>query len=190
MAVEKKATLILDDGRNIELPILSGTLGEDVLDVRTLGSKGLFTYDPGYLSTASCESQITFIDGNEGILLHRGFPIAQLAKQSTYLEVCYILLYGETPSAEQFATFKDIVTRHTMIHEQITRLFQGFRRDSPHGSAVRCDRRAGGVLSRFFRRSQRTPSRNYRLPAAVQNAHRGRYVLQILCWSAVYVPAQ
>ncbi|MBK5072451.1 citrate synthase [Budviciaceae bacterium CWB-B4] len=147
MAVEKKATLVFDDGRSIELPILSGTLGEDVLDVRTLGSKGLFTYDPGYLSTASCESQITFIDGNEGVLLHRGFPIAQLAKNSTYLEVCYILMYGETPTPEQFATFKEIVTRHTMIHEQITRLFQGFRRDS-HPMAVLCG--VTGALAAFY----------------------------------------
>ncbi|MDR0806274.1 MAG: citrate synthase [Enterobacteriaceae bacterium] len=147
MAVEKKATLVFDDGNSIELPILTGTLGEDVLDVRTLGSKGLFTYDPGYLSTASCESAITFIDGNEGVLLHRGYPIAQLAQNSTYLEVCYILLHGEAPTAEQYATFKDIVTRHTMIHEQITRLFQGFRRDS-HPMAVLCG--VTGALAAFY----------------------------------------
>ncbi|VEG88378.1 type II citrate synthase [Yersinia pseudotuberculosis] len=116
---DKKATLNLGEAA-IELGVLSPTLGTDVIDVRTLGSKGYFTFDPGFTSTASCESKITYIDGDQGILLHRGFPIAQLAKDSTYLEVCYILLYGETPTPEEYKTFKTTVTRHTMIHEQIT----------------------------------------------------------------------
>lgn len=103
----------------------------------------------GFTSTASCESKITFIDGDEGILLHRGFPIDQLATDSNYLEVCYILLNGEKPTQEQYDEFKTTVTRHTMIHEQITRLFHAFRRDS-HPMAVMCGiKRAGGVLSRL-----------------------------------------
>ncbi|MCE1750346.1 citrate (Si)-synthase, partial [Enterobacter hormaechei] len=117
--------------------VLTPTLGSKVIDVRTLGSQGFYTYDPGFTSTASCESKITYIDGNEGVLLHRGFPIDQLATKSTYLEVCYILLYGETPTQEQFDKFKKTITRHTMIHEQIHRLFNGFRRDS-HPMAVLC----------------------------------------------------
>lgn len=144
---DKKATLNLTGEAAIELGVLSPTLGTDVIDVRTLGSKGYFTYDPGFTSTASCESKITFIDGDEGILLHRGYPIDQLAKNSTYLEVCYILLYGETPTAEQYETFKATVTRHTMIHEQITSLFRGFRRDS-HPMAVLCG--VTGALAAFY----------------------------------------
>lgn len=143
----KKATLNLEGEAAIELGVLSPTLGTDVIDVRTLGSKGYFTFDPGFTSTASCESKITYIDGDEGILLHRGFPIAQLAKESTYLEVCYILLYGETPTAEEYETFRTTVTRHTMIHEQITRLFHGFRRDS-HLMAVLCG--VTGALAAFY----------------------------------------
>ncbi|HBI10598.1 MAG TPA: citrate (Si)-synthase, partial [Franconibacter pulveris] len=131
----------------IELDVLQGTLGQDVIDIRSLGSKGVFTFDPGFTSTASCESKITFIDGDEGILLHRGFPIDQLATESNYLEVCYILLYGEKPTQEQYDEFKVTVTRHTMIHEQITRLFHGFRRDS-HPMAVMCG--VTGGLAAFY----------------------------------------
>jgi len=134
---DKKVTLTLQDNSTLELDVMQGTLGQDVVDVRALGSQGLFTFDPGFTSTASCESKITFIDGDEGILLHRGFPIDQLATHSNYLEVCYILLYGEAPTQEQFKEFCTTVTRHTMIHEQITRLFHGFRRDS-HPMAVMC----------------------------------------------------
>ena len=130
----KKATLTLDS-ETIELDVLSGTLGAEEIDIRSLGSKGYFTFDPGFTSTASCESKITYIDGDEGILLHRGFPIDELAKNSNYLEVCYILLYGEAPTPKEYETFKTTVTRHTMIHEQITHLFHGFRRDS-HPMAV------------------------------------------------------
>ncbi len=144
---DKKATLNLTGEAAIELKVLSPTLGTDVIDVSTLGSKGYFTYDPGFTSTASCESKITFIDGDKGILLHRGYPIDQLAKNSTYLEVCYILLYGETPTAEEYETFKATVTRHTMIHEQITSLFRGFRRDS-HPMAVLCG--VTGALAAFY----------------------------------------
>lgn len=144
---DNKATLTLPGEAPIELNVLQGTLGEKEIDIRTLGSKGYFTFDPGYTSTASCESKITFIDGDEGILLHRGYPIDQLALHSTFLEVCYILLNGETPSKEQFDEFRDIVTRHTMVHEQITRLFNGFRRDS-HPMAVLCG--VTGALAAFY----------------------------------------
>ncbi|RUR95586.1 citrate (Si)-synthase [Pectobacterium versatile] len=144
---DKKATLTLEGKDPIELNVLSGTLGYDEIDIRPLGSKGYFTFDPGFTSTASCESKITYIDGDEGILLHRGFPIAQLAEKSNYLEVCYILLFGEVPTVEQYETFKTTVTRHTMIHEQITRLFHGFRRDS-HPMAVLCG--VTGALAAFY----------------------------------------
>ncbi|OWO84506.1 citrate (Si)-synthase [Photorhabdus luminescens] len=144
---DNKATLTPDGSVAIELDVLTPTLGSKVIDVRTLGSQGFYTYDPGFTSTASCESKITYIDGNEGVLLHRGFPIDQLATKSTYLEVCYILLYGETPTQEQFDKFKKTVTRHTMIHEQIHRLFNGFRRDS-HPMAVLCG--VTGALAAFY----------------------------------------
>ncbi|MCY3264447.1 citrate (Si)-synthase, partial [Acinetobacter baumannii] len=118
---DAKAKITLGGDTAIELDVLKGTLGQDVIDIRSLGAKGVFTFDPGFTSTASCESKITFIDGEEGILLHRGFPIDQLATESNYLEVCYILLYGEKPTQAEYDEFKTTVTRHTMIHEQITR---------------------------------------------------------------------
>lgn len=111
---DTKAKLTLNGDAAIELDVLKGTLGQDVIDIRSLGSKGMFTFDPGFTSTASCESKITFIDGDEGVLLHRGFPIDQLATESNYLEVCYILLYGEKPTQEEYDEFKTTVTRHTL----------------------------------------------------------------------------
>lgn len=145
---EKKTIELVDkDVEKIELEVLNPTLGIDVIDVRGLGSKGYFTYDPGFTSTASCESKITYIDGDKGILLHRGYPIDQLATNSTYLEVCYILLYGEKPSQNDYVNFKKIVTEHTMIHDQITRLLQGFRRDS-HPMAILCG--VTGALAAFY----------------------------------------
>ena len=144
---DTKAKLTLNGDTAVELDVLKGTLGQDVIDIRTLGSKGVFTFDPGFTSTASCESKITFIDGDEGILLHRGFPIDQLATDSNYLEFCYILLNGEKPTQEQYDEFKTTVTRHTMIHEQITRLFHAFRRDS-HPMAVMCG--ITGALAAFY----------------------------------------
>jgi citrate synthase len=113
---QRTATLTLD-GRTIELPIMSGTIGQDVIDTRALGSHGLFTYDPGFLSTASCSSDITYIDGDEGLLYYRGYPIEQLAEQSDFLEVSYLLLYGELPTAEQKATFVNTVRHHTLLHD-------------------------------------------------------------------------
>lgn len=134
---DKKATLHVEGQAPIELPIMEGALGTPVIDVRKLGANGYFTFDPGFLATASCESQITYIDGGKGILLHRGYPIDQLANNADYLEVCYILLYGEAPTREQYEQFKVTVTRHTMVHEQIASFFHGFRRDA-HPMAVMC----------------------------------------------------
>lgn len=144
---DKHATITIDGQEPIALDVLSGTLGYDEIDIRSLGAKGYFTFDPGFTSTASCESKITFIDGEKGILLHRGYPIDQLAEKSNYLEVCYLLLFGEAPSQAKYDEFKTIVTRHTMIHEQITRLFHGFRRDS-HPMAVLCG--VTGALAAFY----------------------------------------
>ena len=101
----------------LELPVHTGTIGPDVVDVQALSTKGYFTYDPGFVSTAACESKITYIDGDRGILLHRGYPIEQLAERSDYLEVCYLLMYGELPTAAQKKSFVDVVMRHTMVHE-------------------------------------------------------------------------
>ena len=131
-----------------ELPILKGTLGPDVIDITTLyPNTGYFTYDPGFTSTASCESKITFIDGDEGVLLYRGYPIDQLAEHGTFLETCYLLLYGELPTAEQYQDFKRLITNHTMVHEQMTRFYTGFRRDA-HPMAVMVG--VVGALSAFY----------------------------------------
>ncbi|MEO6338648.1 MAG: citrate synthase [Caulobacteraceae bacterium] len=136
------------NGQKIELPILKGTLGPNVVDIRKLyGEADVFTYDPGFTSTASCESQITFIDGDKGILLHRGYPIDELAEQSTFLEVCYLLLNGDLPTAAEYDRFTGIVTRHTMLHDQFDRFFQGFRRDA-HPMAIMVG--AVGALSAFY----------------------------------------
>lgn len=135
----------------IELPVLSGTLGNDVVDIRTF-TKGtnMFTFDPGFVSTASCESKITFIDGEKGLLYYRGYPIEQLAEKSDYLEVCYLLIYGELPNAEQKKQFVDTVTKHTMVHEQLTWFFRGFRRDA-HPMAMMVG--VVGALSAFYQDS-------------------------------------
>lgn len=143
----KTATLTFGD-KKIDLPIHSPTLGPDVLDIRKLYAEGdVFTYDPGFTSTAACESAITFIDGDEGVLLHRGYPIDQLAEQSHYLEVCYLLLYGELPNAAQLSDFEGRVTRHTMVHEQMHYFFRGFRRDS-HPMATMVG--VVGAMSAFY----------------------------------------
>ncbi|MEL6780897.1 MAG: citrate synthase [Pseudomonadota bacterium] len=118
-------------GKSIELPVLTGTDGPDVIDVKPLYAQtGHFTLDPGFTSTASCESQITFIDGEQGILLHRGYPIDQLAENSGFLEVCFLLLYGELPTQKEFTAFALDINQHTMLHTQMDRFFEGFRRDS------------------------------------------------------------
>ena len=144
---DKKAQLTIEGAAPIELPIHTGTLGPDVIDVRGLTGEGIFTFDPGFMSTASCESKITFIDGDKGILLHRGYPIEQLAEKSDFLEVCYLLLKGELPSAEEKEEFTGVITRHTMVNEQMKSFLNGFRRDA-HPMAVMCG--MVGALSAFY----------------------------------------
>ncbi|KFC72336.1 Citrate synthase [Devosia sp. LC5] len=132
---DKVAKLVIGD-QTYEFPVLAGSVGPEVIDIRSLYAKtGLFTYDPGFTSTAACDSAITYIDGDKGELLYRGYPIDQLAAESNYLEVCYLLLYGELPSKAQMAEFDELVTRHTMVHEQMHYFFRGFRRDA-HPMAV------------------------------------------------------
>jgi citrate synthase len=147
MEKQRVATLTLDDGRTLELPILSGTLGPDVLDIRNLSKLGMFTFDPAFFATSSCTSAITFIDGDVGLLYYRGYPIEQLAEKSDFLEVCYLLLNGELPSAAQQAEFVAKVKEHTMVHEQLARFFSGFRRDA-HPMAVMVG--VVGALSAFY----------------------------------------
>lgn len=135
----------------LELPVLEASLGNDVIDIRALTKHtGLFSFDPGFVSTASCESKITYIDGEEGLLYYRGYPIQQLAEKSDYLEVCYLLIYGELPNAEQKKEFTDIVSHHTMVHEQLTWFFRGFRRDA-HPMAMMVG--VVGALSAFYQDS-------------------------------------
>ncbi|PMR67204.1 citrate synthase [Halomonas heilongjiangensis] len=145
---DRKATLTVDGlEKTIELPIYSGTLGPDVVDVRGLGAEGLFTYDPGFMATSSCQSAITYIDGEKGVLLHRGYPIDQLAKESNFVETCYLLLFGELPSDEQYADFESRVRNHTMVHDQINNFFKGFRRDA-HPMSILCG--VVGGLAAFY----------------------------------------
>ena len=132
---DKVAKLVIGDQTH-EFPVLSGTVGPDVIDIRSLYAKtGMFTYDPGFTSTAACDSAITYIDGDKGELLYRGYPIDQLSEKSSYIEVCYLLLYGELPNKQQLAEFDELVTRHTMVHEQMHYFYRGFRRDA-HPMAV------------------------------------------------------
>jgi len=162
---KRTATLTLDDGRSIALPILSGTLGQDVIDIRELGKLGMFTYDPGFLSTASCFSDITFIDGDEGLLYYRGYPIEQLAENCDFLEVCHLLLKGELPNVEQQAEFNNKVTMHTMVHDQLARFFNGFRRDA-HPMAVMIG--VVGALSAFYHYSIDISNPEHREGAAMR----------------------
>jgi citrate synthase len=142
-----KAVLTIGD-KTFDLPILKGSTGPDVVDVRKwYADSDTFTFDPGFTSTASCESKITFIDGDAGVLLHRGYPIDQLAEKSSFLEVCYLLLHGELPTAAEFSTFDHNITYHTMLHAQFDRFFEGFRRDA-HPMAVMTG--AVGALSAFY----------------------------------------
>ena len=135
----------------LELPVLKGTLGNEVVDIRTFTKgSGMFTFDPGFVSTASCESKITFIDGDKGYLYYRGYPIEQLAEQGDYLETCYLLIYGELPNAEQKEKFVNTVMHHTMVHEQLTWFFRGFRRDA-HPMAMMVG--VVGALSAFYQDS-------------------------------------
>jgi citrate synthase len=135
-------------GKDVELPVTSGSVGPDVMDIRHLYAQtGMFTYDPGFTSTASCESALTYIDGDKGVLLHRGYPIGQLAEESNFMEVSYLLLNGELPTQAELDTFTYTITRHTMLHEQLATFYRGFRRDA-HPMAIMCG--VVGALSAFY----------------------------------------
>ncbi len=148
-----KATITFDNGTNannikpIELPVLTGTAGNAVIDIRTLGKHDIYTYDPGFMATAACQSNITFIDGEKGLLLHRGYPIEQLAEHCDFLEVSYLLMYGELPNATQKTEFTRRITGHTMLHDQLSNIFRGFRRDA-HPMAVMIG--VVGSMSAFY----------------------------------------
>ena len=149
---DDQATLTLGGndagGASHAFPVRPGSVGPDVIDIRKLYAEtGAFTYDPGFTSTAACESAITYIDGDRGILLHRGYPIDQLAERSTFMEVCYLLLHGELPKADELATFTHTIMRHTMLHEQLATFYRGFRRDA-HPMAIMCG--VVGALSAFY----------------------------------------
>ena len=161
----KTGTITLGN-KNYSFPVYDGTLGPEVLDVSKLYAEaGIFTYDPGFTSTGSCESKITYIDGDQGILLYRGYPIADLAEHGDFLETCYLLLYGELPTASQKADFVDRVTHHTMVHEQMSRFFQGFRRDAhPMAVMVGCV----GALSAFYHDSTDITDPTQRMIASIR----------------------
>ncbi len=140
--------ILTENGKATSMAIKSGTIGPDVIDIRKLYAEtGKFTYDPGFTSTASCDSALTYIDGDEGVLLHRGYPIGQLAEQSSFMEVCYLMLNGELPSADELSQFSRTITRHTMVHEQLSVFYRGFRRDA-HPMAIMCG--VVGALSAFY----------------------------------------
>src|SRR6056300_471667 len=161
---EKKAFLRIDGAsESIDLPIYTGTIGPDVIDVGQLTAQGYFTYDSGFVSTAACESAITYIDGAKGVLLHRGYPIEQLAEQSDYLETCYLLLNGELPSKAERAEFVTTVKNHTMVHDQVSTFFKGFRRDA-HPMAIMCG--VVGALSAFYHDSLEISNEQHRRIAA------------------------
>ncbi|MFA3915695.1 citrate synthase [Ruegeria hyattellae] len=148
MTENKKSATLNVHGKTYDLPIFSPTAGPDVIDIRKLYSDaGVFTYDPGFTSTASCDSTITYIDGDKGELLHRGYPIDQLASQSHFLEMCYLLLYGELPKAGDLEKFESTITRHTMLHEQMQYFYRGFRRDA-HPMAIMVG--VVGAMSAFY----------------------------------------
>lgn len=143
-----KVTLTFDNGSApIELPVLSGSLGQHVVDIRALGKHGVFTYDPGFLSTASCGSSITYIDGDKGLLYYRGYPIEQLAEHCDFMEVAYLLIYGELPNLEEKRRFTETISTHTMVHDQLTNIFRGYRRDA-HPMAVMVG--VMGSMSAFY----------------------------------------
>ena len=162
---ERKAKLVVEGVGEIELPIYSPTLGQDVLDINKLGSLGLYTYDPGFVATASCESKITYIDGNNGVLLHGGYPIEELAEKKDYLDVCYLLLNGELPNAEEKSDFNAKINNHTMVHEQIIHFFRGFRRDA-HPMAIMVG--VVGALSSFYHDSLDITNQEHRQKAALR----------------------
>src|SRR5690349_5683144 len=147
-AEAKTATLAIGSNQRAEMPIRSGTIGPDVIDVgRLYRDTGCFTYDPGFTSTANCSSAITYIDGDKGELLYRGYSIDELAENTNFLATCYLLLHGELPTNDEFKAFRNTITRHTMVHEQMTKFFTGFRRDA-HPMSIMVG--VVGALSAFY----------------------------------------
>ena len=182
-ATGKKAVLQLD-GKEIDLPIYSGTLGPDVIDVKDVLAAGHFTFDPGFMATAACESKITFIDGNKGVLLHRGYPIDQLATKADYLETCYLLLNGELPTPEQKEEFDAKVRNHTMVHDQVSRFFNGFRRDA-HPMAIMVG--VVGALSAFYHNNLDIENVDHREITAIRLIAK---VPTLAAWSYKYTVGQ
>ena len=157
---------VLIDGARYDFPIKKGTIGPDVVDINTFYQEtGCFTYDPSFTSTASCESKITYIDGDKGVLLYRGYPIDQLAEYGNFIETCYLLLYGELPTLKQYAAFDNRIVKHTMVHEQMTRFYTGFRRDA-HPMAVMVG--VVGALSAFYHDSIDIKDPNQREMASIR----------------------
>ena len=162
---ESKGSISVGD-KTVDLSIKKGSVGPDVVDIRSLyNATGMFTYDPGFTSTASCESKITYIDGDNGVLLYRGYPIQQLAEHGDFLETCYLLLYGELPTGNQKVDFDYRVAHHTMVHEQMARFFQGFRRDA-HPMAVMVA--SVGALSAFYHDSTNIADPTQRMIASMR----------------------
>lgn len=162
---DKNATLAIPGKDAIDLPIYSGTIGPDVVDVGALTGQGMFTYDPGFVSTAACESKITYIDGGKGVLLHAGYPIDQLAEKSDFLETCWLLWHGELPTAAEKQSFVDNVTNHTMVHDQMNNFYRGFRRDA-HPMAIMCG--VVGALSAFYHDSLDINNEKHRNISAIR----------------------
>jgi len=163
---EKKAQLSVDGiSETLELPVYEGTTGADVIDVSSLAGKGIFTFDPGFMSTASCESKITYIDGDKGVLLYRGYPIEQLAEKSDFLECCYLLLNGELPDPEQKEQFTNAIKYHTMVHEQMHSFFNGFPRHA-HPMAIMVG--VVGALSAFYHDNLQISNEEHRMDAALR----------------------
>ena len=176
-----------ETGESVEIPVLKGTVGPNVLDIRSLYNQtGLFTYDPGFTSTASCDSAITYIDGNKGILRHRGYEINDLANNSDFLEVCYLLLHGDLPSPQDKGKFESVITNHTMVHEQLVHLYRGFRRDA-HPMAIMVG--VVGALSAFYHDSTDITDINQRMIAChriiAKIANYWCNGLQIFHWSTI-----
>ncbi len=180
-----KATITFDNNaKPIELPMLSGTLGNDVIDIRTLGKHGIFTYDPGFMSTAACNSNITFIDGEKGLLYHRGYPIEQLAEHCDFLEVSYLLMHGELPNTTQKDEFTKTIGGHTMLHDQLSNIFRGFRRDA-HPMAVMIG--IVGSMSAFYFDAMDVYNPQHRLISAYRLLAK---VPTIAAWSYKYNTGQ
>ena len=180
-----KAIITFDNGATpIELPMLSGTLGNEVIDIRNLGKHGVFTYDPGFMSTAACQSNITFIDGEKGLLYHRGYPIEQLAEHCNFLEVSYLLMHGELPNATQKTEFTNLISGHTMLHDQLSNVFRGFRRDA-HPMAVMVG--VVGSMSAFYFDSMDVYNPQHRIASAYRLLAK---VPTIAAWSYKYNQGQ